>query len=300
VLYARGVTGEITLTAEALVAGEYRMRLTDLRTGAMKPLGNRHKLEGQFRWTPPDAGDWVLHLYHTQAPVSHTRDERPAHGSPGDPWTAPELKLAGTIALTSDRAGSAERLRLVEGGRFVEVGWQPTAKLDRMVVVLAEGFAWDECGTMELDMTHLDFDTQVNGKKQHFFNLYADPTGDQFNLRNAFFTLRGGNYRNDRGERGIKVLWRGEYVRGEHAPYAARPKWDPQMTYTWRAEWNREKLVIRLNGQRVFGPAEFGHRDKTRPLRHVFLSRDGCLNEDLWFGFPGPVYREIRTYREAK
>jgi hypothetical protein len=149
-------------------------------------------------------------------------------------------------------------------------------------------------------MTNLDFDAQVNGRKQHFFSLYADPTGDQFNLRNAFFTLRGGNYRDDAGHRGIKVLWRGGHFRGEHAPYAARPLWDPNETYTWRAEWDEGELVVFLNGERVFGPANFQDRDPARPLRHIFLSRDGCLNEDVWFGFPGPVYREIRVFRPVE
>jgi hypothetical protein len=235
---------------------------------------------------------------NSQEEIPHTDADRPSQGSLAADWPSPELRLAETIALTGEEAGPNERLRIVEGGQFVDGGWQPTDKLDRMIIELVDGFSWHESGAIELDMTNLDFDAQVNGKKLHFFNLYADPTGDHFNVRNAFFTLRGGNYMNDAGHRGVKVLWRGDYVRDEHAPYAARPKWDPNATYTWRAEWNEEQLVIVLNGERVFGPAEFADRDESRPLAHVFLSRDGCLNEDAWLSFPGPIYQKVRTYRE--
>lgn len=67
VLYARGVTEEITLQLGVHTTGAYRARLTNLRTGAMPPLDHPLTLEAETQWTPPDAGDWVLHLVNTQA-----------------------------------------------------------------------------------------------------------------------------------------------------------------------------------------------------------------------------------------
>jgi len=46
-------------------------------------------------------------------------------------------------------------------------------------------------------------------------------------------------------------------------------------------------------GERIFGPAEFKDREP-RPLKYVFLSRDGCPNEKVWYGFVGPVYRSSK------
>ena len=298
VAYCRGMAGAMTINLGPEGKGEYRARLYDPRTGQMRPVDGKEQLNDVFQWTPPDDEDWVLHLINlssTSPPGGHSR---PDHGELSQTWQSPDRQLAETIVLDGPQPSDAERLRIVEGGEFVDGGWKPRGKLDRMILELERGFAADVSGAIELDMTSLDFDAQVTGKKHHFFSLYSDPTGDQFNLRNAFFTLRGGRYRNDQGHRGIKVLWRGDYHRGEHAPYAARPKWDPSRKYTWRGEWNTKQLVIKLDGQRVFGPAEFGDRDQGRPLAHVFLSRDGSLAENVWFGFPGPVYQEIRTYRE--
>jgi hypothetical protein len=77
VVYARGVTKDISLQLGADAGGEYRARLTNPCTGVMKPIGNRHALAEEFTWTPPDDGDWVLHLATTQA-ESHTREPPPS------------------------------------------------------------------------------------------------------------------------------------------------------------------------------------------------------------------------------
>lgn len=215
------------------------------------------------------------------------------------PWRSPELTLAAEIDLRAGQANPAEKARTVEGGEFVENGWQAKGKLDRLSLELTEGFPAHEPGAIELDMTNLDFVNQIDGKKQHFFGLYSNPSGSHFILPANFFTLRGGLYNDKEGNRGIKVLWRGNAVRGEHAPFAARKVWNLKETYTWRAEWTKEELVMFLNGERIFGPAEFKDRNEAMPLKYVFLSRDGCPDTKIWFGFPGPIYQKLRVYRPA-
>jgi len=42
-------------------AGVYKARLLDPRTGEAKPVDVK-TLEDKCEWSPPDTGDWVLHL----------------------------------------------------------------------------------------------------------------------------------------------------------------------------------------------------------------------------------------------
>ncbi len=299
VAYVRGVDDSVTIQLDENDREQYRVRLFNPRTGAMRGLPGKSRQNNFYTFAVPDRKDWVVHLVNRNSPAWYKAyDKRPAAKTAG--WTVPALEQAAVIPLLSGEKTAIERLRLVRGGEYTVNGWQVKDKLDRLIIELIAGFAWNEAGAIELDMTNLDFDAQVNGKKQHYFNFYADPTGDPFNLHNAFFTLRAGNYKNDKGERGIKVLWRGGKARGEKAPFAARAEWDPQKVYTWRAEWDQDKFLVLLDGEKIFGPADFSQRDRARPLRYLFLSRDGALQEDVWFGFPGPVYKEIRIYREVR
>ena len=299
--YVRGTAGPVTVRLGADAASNYRARLHDPRTGEMRALdgggaGGKAELTDAFTFTPPDARDWAVHLVNTAAPPSYeAHEKRPDENAGG--WDPPALELTATIPLTSPDPSPAERARAVRGGAFGPDGWRPTDRLDRLRVDLKEGFGPAESGAVELTMTGPDL-AATDGKKQHFFSLYADPTGDQFNLRNAFATVRAGRYANDAGERGVKVLWRGGAARGEKAPYAARPAWDPAAEHVWRLEFTPDRLVLTLDGERVFGPAAFAGRDPARPLRHVFLHRDGALHEGLWYGFVGPAYRELRVFRE--
>ena len=237
------------------------------------------------------------------AEAGHGHEGRPKAKPITAPWTSPKLALAEEIDLAAlaDSAHPALASHRVRGGRFTDEGWQAEHPWARFVLELADGFAHDEAGAVELDVTNFDYDQQADGRKQHFFSLYADPSGDQFRLRNAFFTLRGGgHYRDDDGRPGIKVLWRGEFIRGEKAPFAARADWDPDRTYTWRAEWTSEELVVFLDGERVFGPAEFADRDREMAMKHVFLSTDGIPKSHVWYGMAGPVYQALRLYREPE
>ena len=85
--------------------------------------------------------------------------------------------------------------------------------------------------------------------------------------------------------------------RGEETLFGAR-LWDPAATYVWRCEWNRQALCVYVNGERIFGPAEFNDRFPA-PLKYLFLSTDGIDGEQYkyWFGMVGPVYRAVRVYR---
>lgn len=234
------------------------------------------------------------------ATAKHEKDfsKRPKAKPISAAWISPKLKLAEEINLTSATADKFEAQRVVKGGEVVTGGWKATDKLDLVKIELKRGFTSEESGAIELDMTNLDFPAQVTGRKHHFFNLYSHPSGDHFVQPNNFFTLRGGSYKDKEGNRGIKVLWRGGGERGELAPFATRKVWDAKATYTWRAEWTKNELVVFLNGERIFGPAEFKDRDKQMPLKYIFLSMDG-ITKPVWFGFAGPVYKQIRVYREA-
>lgn len=238
------------------------------------------------------------------APAQDEKDfsKRPPHKPITAPWSSPPVKLSADIRLTSAQRGGHETARTVKGGKFGPDGWQALDRLAMLTVELRDGLKFDEAGAIELEMTNLDFDAQVDGRKQHFFNLFTEPTGNHFvrTPDNNFFTLRGGNYKDKEGRRGIKVLWKGGGERGEAAPFAARPKWDPQATYIWRAEWTNNELVVLLNNERIFGPAEFKDRSARMPLKYVYLSKDGCPNEKVWYGIVGPVYKRIKVYRAAK
>lgn len=64
--YARGVSRPVSVQLGPDAGGRYEAHLYNLRTGAMVPLGQAHQLQAEFRWTPPDAQDWVLHLERRQ------------------------------------------------------------------------------------------------------------------------------------------------------------------------------------------------------------------------------------------
>jgi hypothetical protein len=65
--YARGLAGELKLELGPNAEGEYRARLYDPRSGAIRPVGGKHELRDTFTWTPPDSDDWVLHLARTDS-----------------------------------------------------------------------------------------------------------------------------------------------------------------------------------------------------------------------------------------
>lgn len=64
VAYARGLSEKLTLDIVPDGAGTYRAILYSPITGESKPLGSRLALKDTYDWTPPDDGEWVLHLAH--------------------------------------------------------------------------------------------------------------------------------------------------------------------------------------------------------------------------------------------
>ena len=306
-VYVRGTTQPVTVSVTT--GGSWKASRFDPRTGQSENISVTASGD-QVKLTAPDEQDWLFVVRNDAArasgrkaaagkiPPAETKKEiRPAHRDITAPWQPPALKLAGEIVLNAAGPSPLEADRKVLGGAFAPDGWRPAAKNDRLVLTLKEGFDWNKPGAIELDMTNLDFDAQVDGRKQHFFSLFANPVGSHRESPNAFFNLRAGEYKDKQGNRGIKVLWRGAEVRGEAAPFGARKTWDPKIKYTWRAEWTETELVVYLNGERIFGPAEFKDRHRTLPMRHLFLFRDGSPNEKVWFGFVGPVYQAARIYR---
>jgi hypothetical protein len=216
-----------------------------------------------------------------------------------------------TIQLTSFEPSDAEAFRMVRGGKFAMGGWQAVDSMDYILIELKDGIAYNESGAIELDMTNLDPTTQTMGRKHHFFSLYANPEGSHFSdvytrdmkedekqrMPLPFVSLRFGEkrYTDDNGQ-GIKVLWRPNEKRFEHAPFGARSDWSKDKTYTWRMAIDRNHLTVYLNGDKIFGPEDLGDRDKNAPLKYIYLSKDGNPKPTVWFGFPGPVYKELRVY----
>lgn len=209
------------------------------------------------------------------------------------------LKLAATLSLASANPSSAEVRRLAKGGKFVANGWQTMGKTDQLLIELKDGFGRGDCGALEIEMTNLNLPVQAVGPKHHLITVHGDPRGDAFIERNCpFFSIRSGaQYKAPDGRMGIKMLWRGGSGRGEEGVFGARD-WDPRATYVWRCEWNQELLCIYLNGERIFGPAEFRERF-AMPMKYVFLSTDGIDNVEYkyWYGMIGPIYKTIRVYR---
>jgi len=220
-----------------------------------------------------------------------------------------------TIPLTSFEPTDTETFRIVRGGKFAMNGWQVTDSMDYVLIELKDGFAYNEPGAIELQMTNLNPLTQTTGRKQHFFSMYANPEGSHFSdvyteemkddnkqrMPLPFVSLRFGKdkYTDDNGQ-GIKVLWRPNVKRHEKAPFGARSDWSEDKTYTWRMAWDQDSLSVYLNDERIFGPAEFNNRDKNAPLKYIFLSRDGNPKSHVWYGFPGPVYQELKVYKKEE
>jgi hypothetical protein len=66
VAYVRGVSQEVTIELGPKDAGAYRPWLFNPRTGTRQAIGERHQIESEYVWTPPDDGDWVLFLTATR------------------------------------------------------------------------------------------------------------------------------------------------------------------------------------------------------------------------------------------
>lgn len=62
VLYARGLTTELTLELGRNAAGPYQVRLFNPRTGSITNIENEQVVKNTVAWAPPDAKDWVLHM----------------------------------------------------------------------------------------------------------------------------------------------------------------------------------------------------------------------------------------------
>ncbi len=207
------------------------------------------------------------------------------------------LVLREEISLTGEKTSAGYAIK-ARSGKFVPDGWQSTDTLSQLKVSLTDGFKPGEAGAIELEVTNFDIISQANGRKNHFFNVYGIGSGNSFGATSGepFINFRAGKqkYGNEQGQ-GIKLLWaaRGSDSREEKAPFAVRKSWDPRATYTWRAEWTDSELTCYLDGEKIFGPVEFGQR--TGELKHVFLATDGIGK--IWFAFPGPIYKKLKVYR---
>lgn len=215
------------------------------------------------------------------------------------------------INLLDETPSEHEEVRIVNGGKFTKEGWQSIDSLNFIMFTLKRGFGYNEQGAIELEMTNLNPETQTTGSKQHFLNLYANPFGNHFGeeWRDGkfhskkpelpFLSLRfaKNKYTDEHGQ-GIKVLWKANKNRFEKEPFGTRKDWDKDKTYIWRAEWDADSLFVSLNGERIFGPADFANRDKNAMLRYVWLAKDNHF--DPWFAFPGPVYKKIRIFYPEK
>ncbi len=231
------------------------------------------------------------------------------------------------LDLTSDSGSDSEELRTVTGGEFVSGGWKATDSLCRIVSVLKRGFRHDEPGAIEIQMTNLDVVAQQNGRKHHFFNLYANPEGSTWhryflesnrqekrggNVEEPYFNLRFGNYGEAEGGRSMKILWIGGGKRHEKSHFnkvnfGLIKDWDIKKTYTYRVEWDTKKLVVYLNDDLIFasqrfnddetvGPDSFADRDENAPMKYIFISRDNHDNPAVWYGMAGPVYKKVKVY----
>lgn len=285
------------------------------RPGGFKLEKGRHRLciasgAGEIRIDKvliTDDAALVPHGPEGIAATGSTKTATGAHGTPPPPpglirplltkkpFTRPSLALTATIALDDLKPGPAEVSRTVKGGRWENRGWQATSPKDQLRIELKEGFGPRQSGAIEVDITNFCPLVQAVGSKHHFITLHGDAGGDAFVSRDsAFVTLRaGGQYIDEKGKLGIKVLWRGGSGRGEEGTFGARD-WTEAETYTWRCEWNDQALCVYLDGKCIFGPAEFSGRF-SRPMKHLFLGTDG-IGGEAWFGMIGPVYRAVRLY----
>jgi len=241
-----------------------------------------------------------------------------------------DMKVA-EIPLNSDTVSDYEEVRIVTGGAFRETGWKATDSLCRIIMVLKRGFYHNESGAIEIEMTNLDPMEQQNGRKHHFFNLYASPEGSTWhryflepnrkgkvggNVEEPYFNLRFGNYGKAQDGRSIKVLWKGGGKRHEMSHHNQEhfgliKSWNKEKTYRYRAEWDTKRLVVYLNDELIFasqrfnntekvGRDSFANRDEHAPMKYIFISRDNHDNPGVWYGMPGPVYQKVKVYYQSE
>jgi hypothetical protein len=62
VAYVRNVTDKVTIKFGPDAVDLRRASLFDPRTGEKKSVDKNTLLKDRYEWSPPDSGDWVLHL----------------------------------------------------------------------------------------------------------------------------------------------------------------------------------------------------------------------------------------------
>jgi len=63
VIYARGLTDQLILKTEFEVSEKFMAQLVNPRTGEIKIIPDAYEIKDNFKWSPPDNNDWVLHLF---------------------------------------------------------------------------------------------------------------------------------------------------------------------------------------------------------------------------------------------
>jgi len=63
VIYARGLTDQLILKTEFEVSEKFMAQLVNPRSGEIKIIPDAYEIKDNFKWSPPDNNDWVLHLF---------------------------------------------------------------------------------------------------------------------------------------------------------------------------------------------------------------------------------------------
>jgi len=186
--------------------------------------------------------------------------------------------------LTDAGVPSGFSSKVVSGGSFSSEGWQSNGGSDQLVIELDLPI-WGG-GTVEIDVTNFDPDTQYSGPKHQIFNLYTSDNGSQdvFSTNEAWWNLRTGtNYGS-----GVKFLASPLGGANRHeVRLLDGTTWYPGDLHTWTVTWDASSVSILLDGS-VLDTLPFGGR--IEPLQHLFIGTDNVYNAQ-----GGPIYSNLRV-----
>lgn len=189
--------------------------------------------------------------------------------------------------LTSAAMVAGEASKSERGGKFSARGWQATSGNSRLIIRLAQ--ALSNPGTLTIDVTNFDPQSQSTGSKHQIINLYSQANGSQaiFNTEGAWWNLRtGSGYFGDPMK--MKFL---SATRGGNSRVETRLKhavtWDKQRTYTFAVHWDRSGITVKLDGTTVVTHRWGALKER---FEYVFLGTDNVYSAQ-----PGPIYSNLRV-----
>jgi len=183
----------------------------------------------------------------------------------------------------------------MEGGQFVEGGWQATDGFNSRIVYDL-GVAYGK-GRLEYDVTNFLPCSQPNNEKCHIVTMYQGENQDRDSAHaqgESYFIVRTGTGYFDPCE--YKILTRPICEPGQEVDYEARVEtgfsWDPQSVYKYSIEWWLDgKIVVKRDDQVIY---DYTHIYPPY-YRYILIGRDRTTKPN-YGEQPGVIYSNVKIY----